>query len=186
MALRLLGKNYSSQDYLKQIGLGAGIAVGFEGLGLLFGSGGLRAPAEMETVHRFATSSDPSTLLPNLSRAGRFTQARVNFLMKFQAYRAWRAHSHMRGMTLNSPFVSVLKDPLGAVTSTDPWLRTIATGSPGASGVRRAPDLGAFEVPSSRLTAPRAENTLSIEETELLFEGRDLETFLKSWQKNPH
>jgi RHS repeat-associated protein len=137
-------------------------------------------------VFRFAARTNPSTLRSNLSRANWFTQARVKFLMKFDAYRQWRAHRHMRGDTRNSPFVSVVTDPAKLATSTDPWARTIVTGHPGLPGVRRAPDLGSFEAPASRLFGPRHDNLLSIRETEMLFHGDDLEHFLVRWDANPY
>lgn len=113
------------------------------------------------------------------------TQAITSSLMKLKAYREWRAHRHMRGDTHNSPFVSVLREPIRLTTSTDRWARAIATGSPSLSGVQRAPDLAEFRVPSSKLIPPRSDNTLSIEETELVFWGDDLVNYLVRWEDNP-
>jgi hypothetical protein len=139
-----------------------------------------------KTVYRFASEAKPETLSPNLSRAAPFTQLRVNFMMKFERYRSWRADLHMRGDTLNSPFVSVLRDPAAGAASTDPWLQTIITGKPGLSNVAKAPDLGEFSVPPSRLIGPRETNTLSQTETEMVFHGSDLAQFLNKWIKNPY
>ena len=140
----------------------------------------------LETVYRFADRTKPETLQPNLSRASRLAQVMVSFSMRFRGYREWRAHRHMRGDTHNSPFVSVLREPIRLTTSTDWWARTIATGSPGLSGVQRAPDLAEFRVPSSKLIPPRADNTLSRQETELVFWGDDLINYLVRWEQNPY
>ena len=92
---------------------------------------------------------------------------------------------HMRGYTKDSPFVSVVRDPEALAMSTDPWAKTIVTGRPGLSGVKRAPDLGKFRSPVSRLYYPRPDNLLSIRETEMLFNGYDLNSYLIGWEKNP-
>jgi RHS repeat-associated protein len=138
-----------------------------------------------ERVFRFATRSAPETLQSNLSRAGGFTRFRVKALLQFRAYRSWRAHEHMRGNTRNSPFVSVVESPTALAHSTDPWARTIVTGRPGMQGVKRAPDLGEFNVPRERLYGPQPDNALSIAETEQLFLGDDLADFLTTWRSNP-
>ena len=91
----------------------------------------------------------------------------------------------MQGDTLNSPFVSMLRDPAAGAASTDPWLRTIITGEPGMAGVARAPDLGEFSVSPSRLISPSAANMLSTQETEVVFYGKDLASFLTHWTPNP-
>ena len=91
----------------------------------------------------------------------------------------------MRGDTRNSPFVSVVENPTALAYSPDPWARTIVTGRPGMLGVRRARDLGEFQVPEERLFAPRPNNSLSIAETEQLFLGDDLADFLSGWRSNP-
>ena len=168
------------------------------------GTGGASAPAKpaadaapsattatgtaTKTLYRFADSARPETLLPNLSRAGPLTRAAVNVLMKFKAYREWRADAHMRGDTANSPFVSMIEDPAKLAASTDPWARTIATGEPGAPGVARAPDLGEFSVPKTNIVYPKAGNALSIAETERLFyqTGKSLVDYLAKWITNPY
>jgi hypothetical protein len=137
-------------------------------------------------AYRFATRSDPRTLLPNLARASRFTQWRVNQMMRFRWYREWRAHRHMLGDIRNSPFVSLLIHPHLGARSTDPWLRTIITGVPGLPGVRRAPDLARFWVPAERLIGPRAANALSQAETEVVYWGRELVRYLEKWGGNPY
>lgn len=139
-----------------------------------------------ETVYRFADRTKPETLQPNLSRASRFTQVLVSFLMRREDYKEWRAHRHMRGDTRNSPFVSVVREPIKLTKSNDRWARAIATGSPRLPGVQRAPDLAEFRVPSSKLIAPTADNRLSIEETELVFLGDDLKNYLVRWHDNPY
>ncbi len=89
----------------------------------------------------------------------------------------------MQGFVENSPFVSLTNDPVAAAASTDPWLRTIATGEPGLPGVARAPNLSEFSVPASRLIPPS--NALSISEGEYLFTGDDLINYLVETRANP-
>lgn len=134
-------------------------------------------------VHRFATKGNLTTLLPNLSQAGKLTKFRVNIMMRIPAYRKWRAARHAIGDTKNSPFVSVLLDPVRGAQSPDPWLGTIITGKPGMRGVGQAPDLGTFNVPSNRLHDPGVD--ISRIETEMLFWGDDLGVFNLFWQANP-
>ncbi|MBK8255262.1 MAG: RHS repeat-associated core domain-containing protein [Polyangiaceae bacterium] len=168
-----------------------GIAAGGAGLGIggssssAIGTTGTTSTMPTATMYRFATRSAPATLQSNLSRAGWFTRARVNFMMRFESYARWRADMHMRGYTKNSPFISMIEDPSALANSTDPWARTITTGKPGMSGVLRAPDLGEFSVPTSQMYWPLPDNLLSIAETEVLFHGRDLAPFLVQWQANP-
>jgi RHS repeat-associated protein len=138
------------------------------------------------TCYRFADRNNPGTLKSRLSRANWFTRMRVNFMMRFKWYREWRADRHMRGYVENSPFVSLGTDPSRLASSPDPWLSTIATGRPGAPGVARAPDIGQFSVPDSRLVNPRADNALSIHEGEILYHGDDLGNHLTGWQTNPY
>ena len=92
----------------------------------------------------------------------------------------------MRGYVADSPFVSVIDDPMGAVNSTDPWLQTIATGSPGSPGAAQAPALGRFDVPNDRLVPPDPSNALSIQEGELLFQGDDLASYHVETVPNPY
>lgn len=90
----------------------------------------------------------------------------------------------MQGFVENSPFVSVTDTPAAAAASTDPWLRTIATGEPGLPGVAQAPNLSEFNVPVSRLIAPS--NALSISEGQYLFQGDDLSNYLVETRPNPY
>ena len=92
----------------------------------------------------------------------------------------------MRGDTQASPFVSVLRDADAGATSTDPWLQTIITGQPGMQNVSKAPDLGVFMVPRSKLVAPRSSNVLSTKETEMVFHGDDLKTYQIDVKPNPY
>ena len=91
-----------------------------------------------EVVYRFADRTDPSTLQSALGRSGRLARARVSLLMRFAAYRAYRADRHVRGDTIDSPFVSVIRDPARLAVSTDPWASTIAT----SAGMRRRAVVG--------------------------------------------
>ncbi len=143
------------------------------------------AVAEEQTiaVHRFADITDMQTLLPRAA-ATEQGAAEVAAHLDDTAWLAVRAEQHSQGFVANSPFVSVGTDPAKLATSTDPWLRTIATGSPGAPGVQRAPFILTFEVPASRLISPQ--NTLAVSETEKLFVGGDLPRFLVGAKPNPH
>ena len=141
---------------------------------------------DTQKAYRFAARANPATLKSNLSRSGWFTRAYVKFLMNFKAYRSWRAHQHMRGNTKDSPFVSLILKPERLATSTDPWARTIVTGSPGLPGVKKAPDLATFEIPKAQLYHPRPDNRLSVTETEVLYYGDDLSKHLVTWQPNPY
>ena len=75
-----------------------------------------------------------------------------------------------------SPFVSVSRDPARVASSTDWTVRRDV--------VEKAPDIGHFRVPEGRLVVPK--NKLSARESELLFEGHDLGSFLVGWAENPH
>ena len=102
------------------------------------------------------------------------------------------ADLHMKGypgIMADSPFVSVGDNPLKIAMSPDPWLKKIATGSSWGRNLptaARAPDLGIFRVPKSRLVFPRASNTLSVQEGEILFAGDDLDQFLVHSWPNPY
>jgi RHS repeat-associated protein len=143
------------------------------------------ASGDYRTVYRFHDASDPSSLLPRLASADPATQAAVQAQLQTPADIARMAEAHMQGLVSNSPFVSVTDNAAAAAASTDPWLRTIATGKPGVPGVAQAPDLSEFSVPSSRLIAPALTNTLSISEGEFVFLGNDLHNFLVRTIKNP-
>ena len=95
------------------------------------------------------------------------------------------ADSHMGGGVADSPFISVTTDPALAASSSDSWLRTIATGKPGLPGVERAPDLSEFRVPTTRLVEPAPTNSLSISEGERLWLGSDLGQYLVKTIPNP-
>ena len=100
------------------------------------------------------------------------------------AMRQLRAEAHAaHGVTEESPFLSVLTDVNGALRTTDPTLRTIATGFPGVAGVERAPFLVEFHVPANLLYTPS--NALSAGETELLFFGPDLTRYIAGAIPNP-
>lgn len=143
-------------------------------------------PLGLTCVYRFHTHADPSTLLPNITRASFLRQKWVGFLMHFKWYREWRAHLHMRGDTRFSPFVSVVTDPAALANSTDPWAKTITTGSPGLPGVHRAPDLSTFDVPPDKLIGPRPDNVLSQAETEVVTWGNDLGSLATNTTPNPY
>ena len=144
-------------------------------------------PAPTKTLYRFADSANPGTILPNLARSNALTRTAVNFLMKFKAYREWRGDQHMRGNTVNSPFVSMVENPAKLAASTDPWAQTIATGKPGVPGVARAPNIGEFSVPEANIVYPKVGNALSIAEGERLFfdTGKSLVNYLNKWINNP-
>jgi hypothetical protein len=88
----------------------------------------------------------------------------------------------------------VLLDPDRGSRTPDKWLSTIIWGQPGyirfdGTPVQRASDLGRFNVPLDRLINPsevNPGNTLSAKETELLFLGNDLGSFLDEWIENPY
>jgi hypothetical protein len=139
-----------------------------------------------QSVYRFYDPSNPDALMPRLASSPQSVQDAEAIRLQDPAYASWRADAHMQGHVADSPFVSVISDPMGAVSSTDPWLRTIATGQPGSPGAARAPALGRFDVPTDRLVAPLPTNSLSIAEGELLFQGNDLSSFHHSTIPNPY
>ena len=169
------------------------LAIGYAGLRAEWALQATRSiqTTQTVTVYRFADRMDPNTLKPPIvtkSNASSLRQWWLRLRTKLsKRFRERFAHAHMRGYPeyYDSPFVSVGGDPLALASSTDPWLRTIATGKPGIPGVMRAPDIGIFRVPLSRLIMPHSTNPLSIQETEMLFYGDDLADYLVKWIKNP-
>lgn len=156
-------------------------------------AGATTAAVEAEehvTLFRFYTADNPSTLKPKLLTQPASVQsemmARIN---SSPGAKQWYAKLHMRGdeqMLAKSPFVSLGDNPQSLAMTSDPWLKKIATGcswDEHLPGVQRAPDLGIFRVPKSRLIYP--ETALSAKETEVLFMGDDLESFLQYTWRNP-
>jgi RHS repeat-associated protein len=134
-------------------------------------------------LQRFCDVTDMQTLLPRAATASEEVAAEVISHLDDPAWLAVRAEQHAQGFVENSPFVSLGSDPARLAASTDPWLSTIATGSPGAPGVARAPFIATFRIPVSRIYVPG--NALSTTETEKLFLGSDLLKFLISAKPNP-
>jgi len=137
------------------------------------------------TVYRFHTAADANSLMPRMYSSDVLTQAQVLRNLQDPAMLRFMADSHMGGAVANSPFISVTTDPSLAAVSSDPWLRTIATGQPGAAGAELAPNLSEFRVPISRLIEPSPTNTLSISEGERLWLGPDLNQYLVKTIPNP-
>ena len=137
------------------------------------------------TVYRFHSAGDPNSLMPRMYSSDILTQAKVLGNLQDPAMLRFMADSHMGGAVGDSPFISVTTDPGLAAVSDDPWLRTIATGQPGAAGAELAPDLSEFRVPASRLIEPNPTNTLSISEGERLWLGPDLNQYLVKTIPNP-
>lgn len=135
------------------------------------------------TNRRFSQAS-------RLARVGVLTRLRERFLMQFRAYRLWRADAHSAGLTKNSPFISVLLEPVSVSSSRDAGVRAIVTGLPEwalqAYGLQQAEDIGVFRVPISRLYSPNPARITQHEETERLFLGDDLIEFLLEWRPNPY
>jgi len=149
--------------------------------------GGLAWNAQkFATMYRFADRTNPVTIQSRLSQAPPAIQTWERRMLEDLDYYQRRADLHMKGRTAESPFVSLIQDPKKATTTEDPWLRTIATGEPGYPNTKRAPDIGKFRVPKSRLVYPKPDNLLSIEEGEAVFYGDDLGKFLKRWYRNPY
>jgi RHS repeat-associated protein len=146
------------------------------------------APGEDDwtTAYRFHDAADPNTLLPALNSADPATQAKVLNDLQDPVLRRFMADSQMGGGTAESPFVSLTTDPAGAASTTDGWLRTIATGQPGHQNAELAPNLSEFRVPTSRLIYPQPTNTLSRSEGEVLWQGNDLGQYLVKTVPNPY
>jgi RHS repeat-associated protein len=129
------------------------------------------------TVYRYGDQTNPHELLPKITMASPDVQAEVAENMKDPAWAADRAEAHMQGDTTDTPFISVAGDYHAAAATTDDWLHDIS---------RQAPDMATFRVPADRLVMPQPGNVLSISETEMLFNGRDLQNYLVKWQANPY
>jgi RHS repeat-associated protein len=143
-------------------------------------------PPSTTTVFRFHDANDALSLQSRLASADPAVQARVRSNLSSPESVQQAATFHMQGYVQDSPFVSVTTNPGAAAASTDPWLRTIATGRPGQPGVRPAPHLSEFDVPTARLVSPEADNALSLSEEELLWHGDDLADFLVATKPNPY
>jgi hypothetical protein len=159
--------------------------------GLLDDAGrALRPPGETVRVERFLDATDPKTFQPNVMQASPEVQARVAEQMRDPAWKAARADSHMRGNTVDSPFVSVLRRVEQGAESEDGWIQTIIYGFDKSTGqphprAQRAPHIATFDVPATKLVSPSGDNALSIGETELLFEGVELELYHIATRLNP-
>ncbi|MGH7730924.1 MAG: hypothetical protein ACRENJ_06690, partial [Candidatus Eiseniibacteriota bacterium] len=136
-------------------------------------------------VYRFTDYRLPGMgLLPRLSTADRITQRQIARMMRDPDFVQARANMHMAyGMTENSPFVSLLWNPVNGARTTDGWLRRIATGAD--QPWMRAPHIAQFRVPFDRLFLPGGGNLLSIKEGEVLWRGNDLAKYLVGWLRNP-
>lgn len=107
-----------------------------------------------------------------------------------------QVQGHSTGQVSHSPYVSVARDVNRAAATTDDWLQTIIHGrsyiprypswtvGPPRPDVERAPDIGVFRVPTSKLHTPN--NPLSQSETEELFLGDNLSLYLEYWLSNPY
>jgi hypothetical protein len=151
------------------------------------GAAGRGGPDDLVTVYRFHTASDPTTLMPNLSRDPQDFQDYMNAQYdgpNGPQRLADMVEEHARGYTRHSPFVSVTTDPDAAARTTDPQLSTIINGEPGVAGFQRAPDLSTFQVPRSTLFTPT--NPLSVSEQESLFRGNNLADYRVETVPNPY
>ena len=135
-------------------------------------------------MERFCDITDMRTLLPRAATGSELGAEIVMENLEDPLYVAQRAELHAQGYVQNSPFVSLGEDVSKMVSTTDPGLKTIITGSPGAEGYARAPHIATFWVPENRLITPL--NPLSGSETEKLFLGTDLPEFLISARPNPY
>lgn len=145
------------------------------------------------TVFRFYAADNPKSLLPNAAQLGPDAYAKAMAQVEMSpGMKQAMAELHMRGITAESPFVSVLDNPTSGAMSSDPWLKRLATGCDWhpptqnfvSSPAPYATDLGIFRVPESRLVYPA--NPLSNVETERVFLGDDLEDFLVHTWRNPY
>ncbi len=135
-----------------------------------------RPKEPMVDVFRFGNRNNPNELKSHVSSQPQHVQDRVNAALKDPAWKAQRAEDHMRGIGNHdeTPFISVATSPFKAAATTDPWLQSIT---------QHSPDIAFLQVPAGNLIAPR--NTLSKTETEVLFDGHDLEPYLVGWIPNP-
>ena len=123
-------------------------------------------------VERFLDVTQPSTFYSRASLASDKAAKAGADILSDPIKREIAAELHASGKIIDSPFVSVGIDASQLSKSTDPWLRTIATGKPGIEGVQRAPFIGVFEVPRNMLHT--LNNELSKSEGQMLFFGLDL------------
>ncbi len=140
-------------------------------------------------VWRFANRNDPDTTRPRGSDPATIP----------------RAEAHMAGFTVGSPFVSTTRSFGAAAQTDDQRLQSIIYGTfkwapglpwtggpfqePGGQTYLRAPDLGMFIVPRSRLIyAEDVGNApfTAVQEQEALFSGGDLRQHPHIWFPNPY
>jgi RHS repeat-associated protein len=150
---------------------------------------------QLVTVYRFADRNIPGSLLPPLASqpANVIGQTLADIAKGGTIRDSIITTQVIQGAPYNSPFVSVLLDHVQGSLTDDEWLATIIWGQPGVTRqgerVQRAPDLGEFRVPADRLINPSAINPglqQSAGETERLFLGFDLGSFLVRWMPNPY
>jgi hypothetical protein len=143
---------------------------------------------EYVTVFRFCNVADPNTMRPKLSFANVLEEGQWALMRWIRQYELFRANNHAEGRRINSPFVSLFTDESSILNTRDAWVSTITTGAPGsppsAPVVRQAPHIATFLVPRSRLAF--LTNQISTGETEVLFVGDDLISFLIGHIDNPH
>ncbi|HRI07001.1 MAG TPA: RHS repeat-associated core domain-containing protein [Nannocystaceae bacterium] len=139
-------------------------------------------------VYRFATLSNPGSLLPNVSSSSARMRLKVGVRMRVS--RSWlerRAAQHSQGLTNDSPFVSTTENVEAFARSTDPWAQAIRTGYPPIFGTARAPDIMKFSVPRSSLVYPGPGwKKYAFDEMERLFIGDTLERYMVTSWPNPY
>lgn len=136
-------------------------------------------------VYRFADRTQLETLLPRSAKNPPFIHRFYNSVRILISGLQGRADFHAAGEVFGSPFVSALLDLEQGIKSSDEWIQAIIYGPNHMyPNIVAAPDIGVFDVPSSRLYYPR--ELLSINETEVLFYGEDLADYLVEWRTNPY
>ena len=153
-------------------------------------------------MYRFTNRNHPDDDVPHLFKPGNGNdpkiQNRIMQQLKNDDFREAIAEQHRTGNVDNprvfpraeTPFVSMTKNHEAASRSTDPWLMKIATGLGPHQTAQRAPDIGEFQIPRSRLIFAPKSNTLSTNEQEVLFypahPADNIRNYPHSWIKNPH
>jgi RHS repeat-associated protein len=135
-------------------------------------------------VQRFCDITNPATLVSRAALTSQQVADQAASNISDPVGLEIQAAQHAAGNVFQSPLVSVGTDLNNMVSSVDPWMQTIVTGSPGFEGAARAPFIATFNVPECLLTTPN--NSLSTSETELLFFGPDLLKYLVCVIPNPY
>ncbi len=145
-----------------------------------------------DIYYRFFTESDPTTLLPDVSRSRLIRRSLIHLATQSEGLTRLLANLHGAGAIKQfgiSPFVSLGSNMTDLLRSPSAWLQGIIYGASTNEivtqlPVQQAPSVGEFLLPESKILTPTTD--ISVRENEILFLGKDLEEYLVKVYDNPY